>query len=288
MLPKLNTGPRAGLIPVLAEGERIPQIIHQTYHSNELPPVLKENVARIRAMNPDWEYRFYDDEAVSAFIKTSYGTKVLAYFNRIDSSYGAARADLFRYLLLYKLGGVYLDIKGTFKKPLRDVLLVNDRYLLSTWRNGKGEKFEGVGQHEELRQFEHGEFQQWYIVASPGHPFLRAVIEGIFRNIDVYNPILHGVGGKGVFRVTGPIAYTLAIAPLLNLHQHRFADSDNDLGFEYSILRTNKAKVHKGLFKRHYSDLLDPIIKIEGRGPLALWFIRTVNRIRHRLEKRAR
>jgi inositol phosphorylceramide mannosyltransferase catalytic subunit len=96
------------------------------------------------------------------------------------------------------------------------------------------------------------------------------------------------VGGKGVFRVTGPIAYTLAIAPLLNLHQHRFADSDNDLGFEYSILRTNKAKVHKGLFKRHYSDLLDPIIKIEGRGPLALWFIRTVNRIRHRLEKRAR
>lgn len=288
MFPKLNTGPRTGIIPLLPEGDAIPRIIHQTYYSDQLPPVLQENVARIRAMNPEWEYRFHNDEAVTAFIANSYGAGVLAYFNRIDPLYGAARADLFRYLLLYRVGGVYIDIKGSFKKPLQEVLRADDRYLLSTWRNEKGGKFEGVGQHDELRQFDRGEFQQWYIVASPGHPFLRAVIENVFSNIDAYSPIAHGVGGKGVFRVTGPIAYTLAIAPLLHLHPHRIVDSDNELGFEYSILRTDKAKVHKGLFKRHYSDLLDPIVRIEGRGTAALGLIKTVNRIRHRLEKRAR
>lgn len=73
-------------------------------------------------MNPGWEHRLYDDADIEAFIRESYGDEILAYYHRIDRRYGAARADLFRYLLLYRLGGVYLDIKSTTVRPLDEVL----------------------------------------------------------------------------------------------------------------------------------------------------------------------
>ena len=35
---------------------------------------------------------------------------MLNIYNSIDESYGPCRADLFRYLILYDKGGIYLDI----------------------------------------------------------------------------------------------------------------------------------------------------------------------------------
>ena len=37
----------------------------------------------------------------------------------------------FRYLLMYEIGGVYLDIKSTANKKLDDVLEENDAFILS-------------------------------------------------------------------------------------------------------------------------------------------------------------
>src|SRR5690606_8039351 len=106
----------------------------QTYLSlAALPPELNDNMAHLRALNPGWELRFYDDDAVEAFIARHYGAKVLAIYHRINPNYGAVRADLFRYLLIYREGGVYLDIKASMNSPLDEVLAKNDRYLLSFW-----------------------------------------------------------------------------------------------------------------------------------------------------------
>ncbi len=247
------------IVPAIAEGTTIPRVIHQTFYSKLLPSELQENGAKIKALNPGWEYKLYDDADITAFLRENYAPRILNYFNRISPSYGAAKADLFRYLLLYKCGGLYLDIKSTLTKPLDDILRADDRYLLSNWRNKKGEPFENWGLHTALGDMTDGEFQQWHIVAAPGHPFLKAVIENVLRNIDRYHPSLHGTGKDGVLRLTGPIAYTLAIAPLLHLYKHRFADSQADLGFEYSIYNNS---AHKIVFRSHYANLTEPIVKI--------------------------
>lgn len=95
----------------------------------------------------------------------------------------------------------------------------------------------------------------------------------------MYNPILHGVGRLGVLRVTGPIAYTLAITPLLHFHQHRFVDSQSEMGFEYSIFPASKALPHKELFKNHYTYLSDPVINSKPTNFVLTLIFRMLSKI---------
>ena len=252
---------RKTILPPFPQGDSVPKLIHQTFPTGSLPPLIEENALRLRRQNPGWQYRLYDDKDIVSFIAKEYGQRILAYYNKIDTKYGAARADLFRYLLLYKFGGVYLDIKSGAEKALDEVIKPDDVYILSTWNSNDEGAFRGWGMHPELLE-KHGlgEFQQWHIIAAPGHPFLKAVIERVLSNIDYYIPSIHGTGKGGVVRVTGPVAYTLAIIPLQRRFKHRFVRSESELGLRYSVLARNDS--HEELFKAHYHKLNDPIINI--------------------------
>lgn len=265
LFPPLNRGAGKFELPMIPQGQAIPRLIHQTFRSRNLPLELLDNVQKIKSMNPGWTHQIHDDADIEAFILAVYGRRVLRYYHRINPKYGAARADLFRYLLLYKYGGVYLDIKSTLNKPLDTILLPDDRYVLSQWQNKAGEAHAGWGQASDLLDVPGGEFQQWHIVAVPGHPFLRAVIENVLSNIDRYNPWLHGTGSSGVFRVTGPVAYTLAIQPLLGKHRHRLS-CDSELGFEYTLFKTAS---HRPLFSSHYAKQTESLIQMSGVADLS-------------------
>jgi hypothetical protein len=264
LFPKLNDSLRDFEIPEFAQEDKIPKLIHQTFFSNSTPPLplpseIEENIAFLKSLNPAWEHRLYDKDQMVGFIETHYGADILKCFNRIDPSYGAAQADFFRYLLMYKCGGVYLDIKSSISAPLDSFLLDDDTYIISQWRNKKNEEFEGWGLHYDLREIQGGEFQQWHIIAAPGHPFLRAVIQRVLTNFDLYLPSLHGVGKNGVLRLTGPTAYTLAISPLLKSYGHRIITSEMPFPLKYSIYDYDS---HISVFKSHYSSLSSPVIKI--------------------------
>jgi len=230
--------------------ETIPKVIHQTVgDKSSLHPELVRNIEAIQSLNPDYLYRLYDNADVERFIKSQYSTNVLRYFHQINPVYGPARADFFRYLLMYREGGIYLDVKSTLTVPLSQAITSPD-YLLSHWRNGHGERYFGWGVHPEFDVM--NEFQQWHIVAPPNHPFLKAVIGEVMWNIDNYAPDVHGVGKIGVLRVTGPIAYTQAIAPLRSSYRHQVVDIEQ-LGFRYSIAETTQASLaHESLFQDHY------------------------------------
>lgn len=275
LVPQLNRAPLSSIVPEVPRQTGIPRIIHQTFYSKQLPDALQQNVERLKAMNPGWDYRFYDDAAVEEFISSHYPPIILDYFRRISPRYGAARADLFRYLLTHKLGGVYLDIKSTATKPLDEVFLPDDSFLLSEW-NTDIDAFKSWGQHYELGEFGGREFQQWFIACSPGHPFLRSVIENVLRNIDTYIPGLHGTGKPGVLRVTGPIAYSLAIHRLLDMHPHRMVDSRKELGFEYSVLAVNS---HKTEFKSHYSLQTESLIRLDSIKKVTTHFYRFAQKL---------
>ena len=255
--------PPPDLLPDVPPQPRIARRIHQIYFSDRgvsLPSELERNVEHICRLNPDWEYRLYGAKDMVAFIRHYYDERMLGYFERINPIYGPARADLFRYLLLYQLGGVYLDIKSSLQRPLNEVLRPDDCYLLSHWHNKPGEEFPGWGLHPEIGDAA-GEFQQWHIVAAAGHPFLRAVIQRVLRNISRYNPVLHGQGWIGLIRATGPIAYTLAIRPLLPRYPHRIVDAQIELGFQYSIYSNGARSPHQSLFRGHYTQLNEPLVR---------------------------
>lgn len=240
----------------------LPRRLHQVWHTRDLPPRLAENAAKVAHANPGWEQRLYDETAMSAYVAEHAEPEVVAAFEALNPAYRAARADLFRYVVLHREGGVYLDLKSRPTRPLDEVLRRDESFVLAQWRNGPGEPFEGFGLHRELR-VAGGEFQQWHIIAAPGHPFLAAVIARVVRNVRRYNPGLHGVGQLGVLRVTGPIAYTKAIAPLVDTYPCRRVDSAAELGFEYSIFGREG---HRQALGRHYSELTEPVVRV---GPAA-------------------
>jgi hypothetical protein len=246
-------------------GMAIPRRLHQIYLSGEPPAPLRANVDALRALNPSWDHRLYNAAAAERFIADEYGPAILRRYRAIAPGYGAARADLFRYLLIYRLGGVYLDVKSGADEPFDAVLGPDDAFIVAQWDNAPGGTHFNTALHPELREVAGGEFQQWHVIAAPGHPFLRAVIERVLHLIDSYNPYRVGVG-LNVIRVTGPIPYTLAIAPLLALHPHRRIATERTIGLHYSTLGDDDA--HKRHFRGHYSRRRTPIVGRE-RGPIA-------------------
>jgi inositol phosphorylceramide mannosyltransferase catalytic subunit len=257
----LNRPADYGFIPTLTTGNSIPKIIHQTYYKKTLPHELQENVDYLKKLNPDWEYKLYDDADIEIYIKEHY-PQILHLYQSINPSYGAARADFFRYLVMYKEGGIYLDIKSSMSKPINEIIQPNDSYLLCHWDNEVGGQHEHIGHHKCLNN-QHGEYQQWHIIATQGHPYLKAVIENVCHNISHYTPILHDTGGWAVVNMTGPIAYTLAIKSVLNQYHHRLARDNNAFHLVYSIYEQQGIALgHHDISRKHYTINTDSLVEL--------------------------
>jgi len=189
-----------------------------------MAPGIADNIARLQAMNPGWRHVLHDDGDILRYIGTHFGADVLKAYNSINPLYGAARADFFRYLLMFQEGGVYLDVKSGCTQPLDSVIRPDDELLLSRWTTRPGEKIAGWGAH--IDDGAPSELQNWHVMCRPGHPLMQAVIDTVMAKLRGYSMRRDGVGKFGVLRTTGPIAYTKAIEPLLDQHPHRFFDSD--------------------------------------------------------------
>jgi len=98
----------------------IPLNIFQTWHSKELPPLMKKSIDLIKRNNPTFSYFLFDDIDCREFIKTNFESNVLNAYDRLIP--GAYKADLWRYCILYRKGGIYLDIKYT---PINNFKLIN-------------------------------------------------------------------------------------------------------------------------------------------------------------------
>jgi hypothetical protein len=91
------------------ENKKIPLDIYQTWYTKNLPPAMKRCVDRLKFDNPEFTHHLYDDKMCREFIKNKFDKSVLQAFDKLKP--GAYKADLWRYCILYKKGGIYLDIK---------------------------------------------------------------------------------------------------------------------------------------------------------------------------------
>ena len=82
-----------------------------------LPEIAIQTEQMLRELNPEYEITVVDNKFIEPFIRENYGDIVWNYYLRIDPSYGAVRADFLRYLILYKEGGIYTDLKVSASKP---------------------------------------------------------------------------------------------------------------------------------------------------------------------------
>ncbi len=235
----------------------IPRLIHQTAPDfDSLPYPVRASIDRMRNANPGWEYRFYNDAAQRAFLNDHLEPEIASLLDRVNPRYGVVLADLFKYLIIQLEGGVYLDIKSTATVPFDEVLLADDSFLISQWRNRLFQPYSLWGKARELKHIRGGEFQQWFIVAEPGHPFLKQVVANVGRNMACYSPARNGAGKRAILRLSGPVCFTLAIEPMLKLYPHRRVDIE-DLGFRYSLYPSKYAHMRE---PDHYARFREPVM----------------------------
>ena len=87
----------------------IPKIIVRTgkWELKDLPEKIFQLYNKIIKLNPNYYFVYFDDKDCINFIKTFYPEYVKLYNKLVPPAY---KADLFRYLFLYKHGGCYGDM----------------------------------------------------------------------------------------------------------------------------------------------------------------------------------
>jgi mannosyltransferase OCH1-like enzyme len=153
----------------------IPKRIYQTWKTKNLPWGIKNVITNMMELNPSYSHYLYDDDEIDKFVLENYPGEIAECFNKLNI--GASRADLWRYLILYKYGGVYLDIDAAILKPLDTLIRRDDTAIITR------EIFEGL-------------FNQWILIFKKGHLLLKEIISQCVHNIKnkSSNNILHLTG----------------------------------------------------------------------------------------------
>ena len=239
---------------------RIPKIIIQTGKNSQLPALLQAAVTNIKLLHPDFEYRFFDDEQVEKFFKEEFPE----YRETIKSfRYKIQKYDFFRYLAVYRYGGFYFDL---------DVLLATNLSPLLNY--GCVFSFEDLNMSWYLRR-RYG--MDWAVGnyafgATPGHPFLKAIIENCVRaqnDPGWIQPMMRGIPTLFqpeflVLNTTGPtlVSRTLAENPALAeavtvLFPDDVCDSKNRHHFgKYGVHLMNASwRKHYGWMRRRLASM---------------------------------
>lgn len=97
--------------------DKIPKILFQIWiGNNEIPKKYTDCIKSVKNYHPHWQYKLITTDEADLFVKLNY-TQLYEIYKEFQN---IQKADLLRYLLLWKYGGVYLDLKFKSNKPLDD------------------------------------------------------------------------------------------------------------------------------------------------------------------------
>lgn len=145
--------------------QSIPLLLFQT-GTYPVSPEIRQASLINRNINPEYEYRFYNDTTDRIDYITKYEPSLLPTYNALLP--GAYKADLFRYVVLYYEGGVYLDDKSTIIQPLRTFIHPSKEFIA-------------------FRDVTPAACFNGFIAVVPKHPIMRQVIDRIKRNVKKKN-----------------------------------------------------------------------------------------------------
>jgi mannosyltransferase OCH1-like enzyme len=237
----------------MRSGYNIPNIVHQTFCSKILPEEIVNVIKHNKNICKYCKFLFYDDNDCETIIKDYFNDEIYNTYKKINPSYGAMRADFFRYCILYLYGGIYLDIKSKIIYPIfklinKDDLCILDlpRSYLEPWRTNSPT------------------YEQWLLIFSPRHPYLLTVINQIHKYVsnnyipEKINGVKLSTKGK-ILNITGPDSFTKAINTFIennNKKLHRNIDYNKFCSLNCQINYKKMYKIHN---KKHYSEINEPL-----------------------------
>ena len=85
---------------------------------SKIPHYILEQYAKYA---PKYNLEIFDDEDCKAFLKKHYGLEFVSKFESFQM--GCHKADLFRYAYLFKMGGIYLDVKTILLRSIEEIFV---------------------------------------------------------------------------------------------------------------------------------------------------------------------
>lgn len=161
----------------------IPKIIHQMWKNNVIPEKWINAVNKCKNLN--YQYILWTDEKMNEFVRINYPL----FYNVYKSyKYNIQRVDAFRYLVIYKYGGIYIDMDIECKTNL-DSLLHYDIVFAKSLNIGQS-------------------YTNSFFMSKKEHPFFKYCINNLENNKNSYKYFgkhLH------VMNSTGPLFLTKMI-----------------------------------------------------------------------------
>ena len=172
--------------------------IYQTWKHRKLPSAAQRAANRMLSINPSFTHEVYDDSDIFYFIKENYDTDALSAYESLNA--GAAKADFWRYCVLYTNGGIYLDIDSEILSNLDELIRPEDKAIIS-------------------RELNFGLFVQWCLMFEAGHPILAKTIDKCIYNIKNRTT-------DNIFYATGPRVYSEAVKEVVGIEGAYKTDDD--------------------------------------------------------------
>lgn len=237
----------------------IPKTIYRTWVNATLPDPFQLAWNFTKHHNPTFSQHLFTDADINEFMHRYYRNHTelkndaFTTFYSINPVYGTARADFFRYLLLFEFGGIYLDVKSAARNISR-VIRHKDEFVTSHWPLHSVVR---LWSSLHLKRI-NGEYQQWWLASTPRHPTMLTIIRKIISNIQMHTEgdhmiacdtfrrwvgdslvlyLVPGCKGVDILWTTGPFAYTKAIEGAIAddriAKRTRFLWPDGDSTFIY-------------------------------------------------------
>jgi mannosyltransferase OCH1-like enzyme len=227
----------------------VPLVIYESWKSHDVPEGMRDNILRLLKMNPEFDYYLYSDEECAAFIADNYDQDVVAAFHMLKP--GAYKSDLWRYCILYKLGGVYLDIKYYSTVPLISIIDENPTVFI---KDDGAQWIEGNFFGPEC-------LYNGFMVSPPKNEVFKLCIDEIvescksrlYRNnmLDITGPCLLGRIVRNKFSQE----YMNNIPFVFNALSDIIVYKDTIILRQYHTYREEQQRMFKGDGKMHYSRL---------------------------------
>lgn len=195
----------------------IPKIIYQTWKTKNLNENCLKIKNNIQKLNPEYDIILYDDKDIDEFIKINFDEFIYNCYSQLNV--GASKADFWRYCILYKNGGIYLDIDSDITSPLSQLIKEDDQCIIT-------------------REGNPGIFNNWIMIFEKGHPILARTIYNCCYNIinKTSNDICYLTGPAGPFTD----AINQIMIPLYEKNTHLYFEKDEELN---NILNNPNNKV---------------------------------------------
>jgi mannosyltransferase OCH1-like enzyme len=221
----------------------IPKIIYRTHVDEKRLEPYQEVLDQTKDILPEYKTKIFFEEDILKYIKNNYSSRIFEAYKSISPGYGPAKADFFRYLVIYREGGIYLDIKSGPVKNIDGIVTdLKGRMAISNWTKFPI-KYLPILYFDELYWSDfvnssYGEYQNWYIIAGKGNPLLGKIIKQMVTNIEEgnKNKKLYSHGKTSVVCLTGPLMLSKTVEKHKNEEDFKYLNPNLNNHLKYKII----------------------------------------------------